>query len=119
MAEPPVPLRLVRHRRALGRSAFFAILLLELVLGRGEGFSGSADATLRGLLTAEGRLARRHMEDSARARLANGHDIEWLVAHERHIGRDVIADKVAREEFLVADIAGERIGRLRWSSARQ
>ncbi|HET6472767.1 MAG TPA: GNAT family N-acetyltransferase [Pseudomonadales bacterium] len=53
--------------------------------------------------------------DSVGVRFAYEHDVEWLVAQERHIGRDVVADKVAREEFLVAELAGEPIGWLRWS----
>ena len=53
--------------------------------------------------------------NSVRVRFANERDVDWLAAHERHVGRDVVADKVARSEFLVAELADERVGWLRWN----
>jgi ribosomal protein S18 acetylase RimI-like enzyme len=52
---------------------------------------------------------------TAHVRLADGRDIDWLAAHERHIERPAIAEKVDRAEFLLAEIDGDRIGWLRWN----
>jgi GNAT superfamily N-acetyltransferase len=49
------------------------------------------------------------------ARLANATDVDWLTAHEQHIQRAVIAEKTTRNEILMADLDGERIGWLRWN----
>jgi ribosomal protein S18 acetylase RimI-like enzyme len=48
-------------------------------------------------------------------RLADGRDVDWLASHERHISRDTVAEKIERGEFLLAELAGDRIGWLRWN----
>ena len=53
--------------------------------------------------------------NSVRTRFANDHDIDWLAAHERHVARTVIVAKVARAEILIAEVADERVGWLRWN----
>jgi ribosomal protein S18 acetylase RimI-like enzyme len=57
----------------------------------------------------------RKQMSGARARFANDRDIDWLTAHERHVDRAVVTDKIARAEFLIAELDDERIGWLRWS----
>ena len=47
-------------------------------------------------------------------RLAGTADLDWLAAHDRHIGRDELAYSIGRGRVLLVEEGGGRIGWLRY-----
>ena len=49
-----------------------------------------------------------------RVAFASSEDLDYLDEEDRHIGRDVVEEKVARREIVVAHLEGRRVGFLRY-----
>ena len=42
-------------------------------------------------------------------------DLDWLMAHDRHIARDVLTESIRQNRVLIMEQGGGRVGWLRWN----